>query len=121
MRRDDFDRWVQKYRHAWESNRGDDIAALFADDAEYLTEPFAEPWRGRDEIVLRWLERKDEPGSATSSFEVLAADGDLGVVQGATDYVDPPKRYSNLWLIRLAPDGRATLFVEYWMKRPPKA
>ena len=34
----------------------------FSPDAGYHTEPYRPPWRGRDELVRRWLGRKDEPG-----------------------------------------------------------
>lgn len=116
MTREDVERWVQAYRRAWETNNAQDVASLFSDDAQYFTEPFAQPWEGRDTIVGNWLERKDEPGTTTFSFEVLAVDGDLGVVRGETEYRDPPRRYANLWLVRLQPDGRASLFTEYWVK-----
>ena len=28
------------------------------------------------------------------------------------------RTYSNLWVIRFAPDGRAREFTEWWMKQP---
>jgi hypothetical protein len=45
-------------------------------------------------------------------------DGDLGFVRGWTDYtkLDPPKRYGNLWVIRLAGDGRATEYTEWYVR-----
>lgn len=118
MERDEVQEWVDGYRRAWESNSPQDIGSLFSPDALYFTDPFAEPWRGRDEIVRRWLADKDEPGDSTFRFEIVAVDGDLGVVQAVTTYLDPPREYANLWLVHLAPDGRALSFIEYWMERP---
>jgi hypothetical protein len=37
-------------------------------------------------------------------------------VEGVTDYHDGPT-YSNLWVIRLAADGRAEEFTEWWMEQ----
>jgi hypothetical protein len=37
-------------------------------------------------------------------------------VQGTTRYLSSPRTYSNLWVVRLADDGRAREFTEWWMK-----
>lgn len=109
--------WVDAYRRAWESNEPDDIRALFAEDAEYLTEPFAEPWRGHDEIVEQWLKAKDDPGDTTFEWHPVAANDDVAVVQGRTVYTGKTHGvYDNLWVIRWAHDGRARSFTEWWMK-----
>ena len=108
--------WVDRYRLVWESNDPVEIGALFIEDATYATEPYAEPWRGRDQIVSGWLDAKDEPGQTEFRFEVLGMDGDLGFVRGWTQYHSPPGAYSNLWVIRLEGDGRCSEFVEWYMK-----
>ena len=54
--------WVDGYVRAWNSNDPAAIGALFSEDAAYYTEPYRAPWRGREEIVRQWLDRKDEPG-----------------------------------------------------------
>jgi hypothetical protein len=46
---------------------------------------------------------------------VLAVAGDLGFVRGWTTYTEESD-YSNLWVIRLAADGRCSEFVEWWME-----
>jgi uncharacterized protein (TIGR02246 family) len=113
--------WVAAYRRAWISNDPAGIGALFTDDAEYLPTPWSALWSGRETIVRRWLERRDEPGTWTFESEVLAAEGDLGLVRGETTYLatadDPEARYANLWLIRFVPDGRARRFEEWWVLR----
>jgi nuclear transport factor 2 (NTF2) superfamily protein len=106
--------WIEAYERAWTSNDPAEIGALFTEDARYFTAPSREPWTGREEIVTEWLARKDEPGDWTFRWEPLATDGDLHVVRGWTEYRDDPN-YDNLWLIRLAPDGRCSEFVEWFM------
>lgn len=110
-----IDRWVQGYVKAWNSNEPADIGALFAEDGAYFTEPYADPWRGRAEIVAGWLRQRDEPGDTDFSYEVIAVEGDLGVVRATTNYTTSGKRYSNLWLIRLDGQERAVEFIEYWI------
>ena len=110
--------WVEGYRRAWASNAPDDIRSLFTEDAEYRTAPFVDPRVGQDAIVAGWIEDADQPGDFEFTYEVLSDDGTLALVQGVTEYVHPRSQtYDNLWVIRLAPDGRATEYTEWYMER----
>jgi uncharacterized protein (TIGR02246 family) len=110
--------WIEGYVRAWNSNDPAAIGALFTEDAAYHTEPFGQAWRGREEIVRRWLDRKDEPGDTEFHWHPLTVTPEVAVVEGTTTYRDQPRTYSNLWVIRLAPDGRCTEFTEWWMQHP---
>jgi uncharacterized protein (TIGR02246 family) len=110
--------WIDGYVQAWNSNDPAAIGALFTQDAAYYTEPYSPPWRGRDEIVRRWLDRKDEPGETEFRWHPLAVSEDVAVVQGETVYRTTSETYSNLWVIRLDADGRCTEFTEWWMQHP---
>jgi uncharacterized protein (TIGR02246 family) len=114
--RDAVDAWVDRYVAAWQSNDPDDIGALFADDARYFTEPFRDPWVGRDAIVEGWLAIRDEPGTWTFRHETLAVADGAAFVRGRTTYESPEREYSNLWVIELDGDGRAREFTEWWMR-----
>jgi uncharacterized protein (TIGR02246 family) len=114
--------WLTAYRHAWATDDPDDVAALFTEDATYSPWPFSKPWQGRDAIVARWIERGDSKDPWTFDGEVLAVEGDTGVIQGLTTYPahddEAEDAYSNIWVVRLAPDGRARSFAEWWIQRP---
>jgi uncharacterized protein (TIGR02246 family) len=105
--------WVSGYQRAWESNDPADVDALFTDDALYYNEPFSEPSRGREAIKQMWHVRQDPPGSTTFTWKPVAVTEDVAIVQGETEY--PTVKVSNLWVIRLDADGRATEFTEWWM------
>jgi ketosteroid isomerase-like protein len=111
---DTTNRWMQGYLDAWSSNDPDEIRALFTEDAQYFTEPYADPWRGRDGIVEGWLESADEPGSFTFDWTPVSITAEVSIVQGTTRYTDGPT-YSNLWVIRFTDDGLAREFTEWWM------
>jgi ketosteroid isomerase-like protein len=110
--------WVEGYIQAWNSNDPAVIGSLFTEDAAYYSEPHSQPWRGRDEIVRQWLNRKDEPGETQFGWHPLTVSRELAVVQGTTVYRHPPRTYSNLWVIRLDAEGRCTEFTEWWMQHP---
>ncbi|MBT2522240.1 nuclear transport factor 2 family protein [Arthrobacter sp. ISL-28] len=110
--------WMEKYIAAWETNEPEDIQALFTEDAVYATRPYdPDAWRGREQIVDRWIASADEPEDWRFEWSVLGTDGDLAFVQGRTTYLDDRPSYENLWVIRLGPDGRATAFTEWFMER----
>jgi hypothetical protein len=107
--------WMDRYRRAWETNNTNDIRALFSEDAQYRTEPYAEPWIGHAEIVDGWLAIQDEPGEFSFEWEPVVATGEMGIIQGRTVYGERDEHYRNLWVIRFQPDGRASEFTEWWM------
>ncbi|WP_022883963.1 nuclear transport factor 2 family protein [Glaciibacter superstes] len=109
--------WVDRYRVAWESNKPDDIRSLFTEDAQYRTEPYAEPWIGHDEIVAGWLSAADDPGETTFDWSLLGVTAEVTVIEGRAVY-SGGANYRNLWVIRFADDGRATSFTEWWMTEP---
>jgi catechol 2,3-dioxygenase-like lactoylglutathione lyase family enzyme len=108
--------WVDGYRAAWESNDPAQIRALFTEDATYLTSPDdADAWHGADDIVEGWLQIKDEAGTTTFEWEIAGISGDVAFVRGVSGYADDT--YDNLWVVRLAPDGRAREFTEWYVAR----
>ena len=118
-----IDQWMQRYLDAWASDDPDHVAALFTDDAVYYTEPYAAPWEGREQIVREWIEHGDSAREWSFTYETLLEHGDLAIVQGHTHYgeitgpdAQPAADYENLWVVRLAPDGRAREFTEWWMR-----
>lgn len=118
--RDAAEDWVRRYRIAWESNDPADIRGLFTDDGRYFTEPSdEEPSIGAEAIVADWIAHADQPGDTEFEFEVIAVDGDLAVARCVSTYLkhDPPRVYDNLFVVRLADDGRATEFTDWYIER----
>lgn len=129
MTRADVQAWLDRYVAAWTSYEPDAIRALFAEDAEYRYHPWDEPIRGREAIVLAWLQpsgaasTRDEPGTWEAHYEPYAVEGDRAVAIGETVYYADARRatelrrYANNWLLEFDADGRCTRFVEYYMKQ----
>ena len=111
--------WVDRYLTAWGSNLADDIRAAFTEDAEYRGRPHEEPAVGHPAIVAAWLEHQDAPGTWTFEWHPVALEGDVAVIQCVTAYSlgDKSGTYDNLWVIRLADDGRAREFTDWWIGR----
>jgi ketosteroid isomerase-like protein len=107
--------WVDRYERAWRTPGTDGLAALFTDDAAYVPEPFAEPIRGLAAIAQFWEAEREGPDEVFSlEAEVVAEEGDRGVVRLQVVYGDPPQyRYRDLWVITFDDTGRARVFEEW--------
>src|SRR5262245_20111473 len=116
MDRAGVDAWVARYVEAWASNDAGAVGALVSDDAEYLTGPLDEPWRGREAIVAGWLDHRDEPGTWRVEHVSTHVTGDTAFVESRISYPAEGVRYANLSVLSLDGAGRATRFVEWWMK-----
>lgn len=111
--------WVDLYRTAWESNRPDDIRAAFTEDAVYRGQPHGEEWVGHPAIVAGWLAAQDATGTTSFEWHPVALEGDVAVIQCVTVYPEGDKRgtYDNVWVLRLAADGRAREYTDWWIAR----
>ena len=117
-----IDAWLAACRRAWTTDERDQVAALFTPDVRYFTAPDREPMEGVDAVLSWWLEMKESALPWTFAPEVIAQDGGLYVVKAVTHYPQgegedrgTAETFSNLWLVTLAADGRASEFVEYFM------
>lgn len=122
MNRTDLEEWLERYRSAWKTDDPQQIGDLFTEDATYSPWPFSKAWEGRDAIVAKWIDRGDSKNPWRFESDVVAFEGDTGVVRGLTTYPahddEPEAVYSNIWVVKLASDGRASSFSEWWIEKP---
>jgi hypothetical protein len=112
--RDELSRWVDAYEAAWREPGTDQLDDLFAAGATYGTTPFLEPYAGLVAIKEVW-ERERDPGEQfTMRSDIVAVEGDTGVVRLEVEYTAPEHRiYRDLWIVTLDDDGRCTAFEEW--------
>ena len=96
------------------------LGDLFVPDATYQTAPFARPHQGLDAIARLWeAERAGPDEQFTLESEVVAVEGDTGVVRIEVHYGEPLNQvYRDLWIVTLDEGGRCTAFEE-WPYWPP--
>ncbi len=119
MDRDALTRWVDSYERSWRAPGLAGVDELFTEDATYATAPFEPPFTGLPAIREMW-ERGRSPGEEfTMSSEIVAVEGDTGVVRVRVRYGPPhDQEFLDLWIVRLAADGRCAAFEE-WPFWPP--
>lgn len=123
MDRSAVEEWVSQYERAWRSRGTALLAELFAPEATYSMAPFEEPHRGRAAIERLWeAERDGHEEQFTLETEIVAVEGDTGVVRAEVVYAAPPRHYRDLWVERFDDDGRCLAFEEwpFWPSEPSK-
>ena len=121
MTRDDLGAWVGAYELAWRTSGTASLADLFAEDATYSPAPFQETHRGLAAIGAMWEREREGPHEGfTLEWELVAVEGDTGVVRADVRYAAPAQRWADLWLIRFDEHGRCVAFEE-WPFAPPRA
>jgi ketosteroid isomerase-like protein len=120
--RAEIEAWVGAYERAWREAGTERLGELFTDDAVYRMSPYAEPATGLEAIAALWERERDGPDE---SFElrhaIVAVEGEVSVVRVEVTYGEPrPGEYRDLWIVRLAPDGRCRAFEEwpFWPGQP---
>jgi ketosteroid isomerase-like protein len=120
--REQVEAWIAAYERAWRAPGIDALADLFSEDAVYRMSPYAEPVRGLGEIAFLWeRERRSPDESFEMRHEIVAVDGDTAIVRVEVTYGEPdPGEYRDLWIVRLAADGRCREFEEwpFWPGQP---
>jgi ketosteroid isomerase-like protein len=128
MRRELFERWLRKYKDAWESRDPEAAVAIFTDDATYQENPFHDPMRGSSEIRDYWVANTNVQEDVNFNFEIIATDGDVAVNHWRVSFVSTDKSGSDVNLggpveidgifkFRLDSDGLCPEFREWWHVR----
>ncbi len=117
--------WLRGYEAAWRAPGTEGLDALFTAAATYRQSPYERPVTGLDAIKRMWEEEREGPDEVfTLATDILAVEGPTAVVRAEVAYGDPPRQeYRDLWVLRLADDGRCSWFEEwpYWPGRPHSA
>jgi uncharacterized protein (TIGR02246 family) len=113
--RNEIAEWVQTYERAWRTAGTEHLSDLFTHDATYLPSPFAAQMEGLAAIAKFWDEEREGPDEVfTLESEIVAVDGDTGVVRLEVAYGAPHNMvYRDIWIVQLDEHGRCFHFEEW--------
>jgi len=115
MTRAELADWVDRYERAWRTAGTEPLADLFTPDATYSTAPFEDRHGGLEAIAEMWDAEREGPDELfTMESEIVAIEGDTGVVRVEVAYGPPTNwLFRDLWVVRLDEHGRCFHFEEW--------
>ncbi|RIH83025.1 SnoaL-like domain protein [Calidithermus terrae] len=90
LRREGLERWLRALGQAWEQADAERAAALFDPGVTYRENPFDPPIRGFDAVRRYWLDNLATQQGVKFQGEVLAVEGDVGVVSWRVEFTRVP-------------------------------
>jgi uncharacterized protein YbaA (DUF1428 family) len=107
--------WLDAYLRLWRTPGTSQLNEIFSDAAEYIPGPFADTLVGLPAIAKFWDAARDgAEENFSAQFDLLAVDGDVAVVFAEIEYKRTQSRiYRDLWIVKIAEDGRAYSFAEW--------
>ena len=118
----DFEKWLVSYGAAWQMGDAQAAIRLFADDAKYYENPFADPMVGKDAIHRYWSE-----GAGESQKDVQFTHRAIAVVEGKglahwrATFVRVPSgnqvELDGFLMAEFDASGKCVVFQEWWHRR----
>jgi ketosteroid isomerase-like protein len=111
-----IEEWAQRYARAWEEADAEAVGALFAENATYRSDPFKEPYAGREEIRRYWREVTSTQADVEVTIGRTMMVGERAVVEWWTqmDSDGTPVTLPGALLLDFDEAGRCTALREYW-------
>jgi hypothetical protein len=81
MSLNEFNRWLSRYKSAWEELDPRGAKALFTEDARYFETPFSEPLKGIKAIYDYWSAATDNQANVQFSHQAISFKGHTGVAR----------------------------------------
>lgn len=111
-----FASWIALYEELWRTPGTAGLDRLFAAEATYRHSPYAEPVVGLADITRDWEQERESPDEDfRMTSEIVAVDGDTGVVRVAVTYGPPhSQEFLDMWVVRFDDSGRCVSFEEWF-------
>lgn len=117
MTKQDFVKWFDKLKNAWENKNLDSALDLCADKFLWYETPFAEPLRTKAQLLKEWqsvLDHKD----ISVSYKILSIDNNVGFAHWNAKF---KRIYSNenaeldgIYMVTLNEKGLCTEFHQWY-------
>jgi ketosteroid isomerase-like protein len=108
--------WAERYARAWEDADDEAVGELFTEVATYRSNPFDEPYRGREAIRGYWRDVTATQANVEVAVGRTLVVGDRALVEWWTqmDSDGAPVTLPGALLLELDEDGLCRALREYW-------
>jgi SnoaL-like domain len=105
-------RWIAGWSFAWPAGDADAVAALYADDAVFRSQPFRDTQSPREYAAWTFSEQDE----AECWFGEPVIEGDRAVIEywGVVRFEGRDETIAGIALVRFRPDGLVAEQRDYW-------
>lgn len=118
LTRDALAAWLEGYEEAWETLDADKAAALFAEDATYRDNPYADPYRGRAGVHEYWTAVTSDQQDVDFSYEVLSVSANTGIAHWHSELTQASSGarivLDGIFVLEFTPEGLCQSLEEWW-------
>lgn len=118
LRRESLEHWLRRLGQAWERADAEWAASLFDPEVSYQENPFDPPIRGFEAVKRYWLEGLATQREVKFTGEVLAVEGNVGVVHWRVEFTRVPGgqrvRLDGVSVGRFGAEGKPIEWREWW-------
>ena len=113
-------RWADGYERAWRAGDPEAAAALYAPDAHYRSEPFRDPYPGREGVLAYTRRAYATEAAQAPRFGTPFAAGASAAVEWWTTLLeeDQPATLIGTSVLTFTPDGLVATGRDYWFQEP---
>ena len=113
-----FRRWLDEYRHVWESGDKSAIPRLYAENARYFESPFAEPLVGLEQITAYAGDASAAQRNIKFRYDIYGVIGDTGLARWSASFERVPSgvevQLDGVFAIRMDNDDKCYELREWW-------
>jgi hypothetical protein len=116
MTREDFERWLDVFGRAWETNDPQDVGALVPESCEWHSGPFSEVFRDRQTLVDHWISTVNSQDDIKTSYEILSVEDGRGICRYRASHLQHKTALVTedmILIVRLDDQARCVEFQEW--------
>jgi hypothetical protein len=113
-----FKRWLDEYKHMWETGDRSALPSLYTEDAKYYETPFDEPMVGLEQIAGYGDEAAGAQREISFWYDIYGVIGDTGLARWGAAFERVPSgvkvKLDGVFAIRMDNDNRCYELREWW-------
>jgi hypothetical protein len=109
-------RWIETWSHAWPTKDSNAIAALYADDAAFRSQPFRDLQTPR--AYSEWTFSEQDEAECWFSEPVIQGDRAAIEYWGIVRFQGRDETIAGIAVVRFRPDGLVAEQHDYWNAQP---
>lgn len=117
MTRNDFDKWLQSLKEAWETKNPELAPELCADEFIWHEAPFQDPITTKQDLLTEWKSIQNHK-EISMTYTILSCIEDTGIAKWSAAFTRLPEHkhveLEGIYFVKLDTQGKCTEFHQWY-------